>query len=209
VVIGEARAQGLARRLPELQHLAANSAGLTQDIEQLLRIQTWLLRQLRIMEEEITAAEETLAEAFGAWPQQTREVVQSFPHVSVLRAAVLLSAIGDVNAFRSDRQLRKHLGWYPEAVESGTSVYRHRLGQKGNRLARREVWLWVMTLIKSDCEVATFRAYYQRLRERGMAGKVAVGHVAGKLISVLFFCMRNGEPYDPDRHARELGLDDA
>ncbi len=76
-----------------------------------------------------------------------------------------------MNAFRSDRQLRKHLGWYPEAVESGTSVYRHRLGQKGNRLARREIWLWVLSLIKSDCETRTFRAYYQRLRERGSPGK--------------------------------------
>lgn len=94
-------------------------------------------------------------------------------------------------------------------MESGTSVYRHRLGQKGNRLARREIWLWVLSLIKSDCEIQTFRAYYMRLRERGVAGKVAVGHVAGKLISVLIFCLRNGQPYDPDRHARELGLGDA
>jgi transposase len=209
VVIGEARAFPLGRRLPELQRLAANSAGLTRDIGQLLRIQTWLLRQLRIVEDEIAATEQTLTEALAAWPEQSRAVLQSFPHMSAVRAAVLLSAIGDVNAFRSDRQLRKHLGWYPEAVESGTSVYRHRLGQKGNRLARREMWLWVMSLIKSDCEVRTFRAYYQRLRERGVAGKVAVGHVAGKLISVLFFCLRNGEPYDPDRHARELGLGDA
>lgn len=208
VVIGEARALALRRRLPELQRLAANSAGLTRGIEQLLRIQTWLLRQLRVMEEEIATTEETLAEALAAWPRQTLEVLQSFPHMSGLRAAVLLAAIGDVKDFQSDRQLRKHLGWYPEAVESGTSVYRHRLGQKGNRLARREVWLWVMTLIKSDCEVVTFRAYYRRLRERGVTGKVAVGHVAGKLISVLFFCLRNGEPYDPDHHARDLGLAD-
>jgi transposase len=209
VVIEEARALTLGPRLPELQRLAANSAGLTRDIEQMLRIQAWLLRQLRILEEEITATEKTLLEALAAWPEQTREVLQSFPHMSAVRAAVLLSAIGDVNAFGSDRQLRKHLGWYPEAVESGTSVYRHRLGQKGNRLARREVWLWVMSLIKSDCKVPTFRAYYQRLRERRVAGKVAVGHVAGKLISVLFFCLRKGEPYDSDRHARELGLGDA
>ncbi len=129
--------------------------------------------------------------------------------MSELRAAVLLSAIGDVKAFHSDRQLRKHLGWYPEAAESGTSVYRHRLGEKGNRLARREVWLWVLSLIKSDSEIGTFRAYYQRLRERRVGGKVAVGHAASKLISVLFFCLRQGEPYDPQRHAHELGLGEA
>jgi transposase len=209
VVIREARALTMGRRLPELQQLAAGSAGLTQDIDHLLRVQSWLLGQLRVLEEEIATAEKTLVEALAVWPQRPRDVLQSFPGMSVLRAAVLLSAIGEVSTFQSDRQLRKHLGWYPESAESSASVYRHRLGQKGNRLARREIWLWVMTLIKSDCEVATFRSYYQRLRGRGMAGKVAVGHVAGKLVSVVYFCLRSGEPYDPDRHARELGLGDA
>lgn len=115
VVVKEARAYALGRRLPELQRLAANSAGLTRDIGQLLRIQAWLLRQLRILEEEVVVTEQTLTEALAAWPEQSRTVLHSFPHMSPVRAAVLLSAIGDVNAFRSDRQLRKHLGWYPEA----------------------------------------------------------------------------------------------
>lgn len=208
VVVKEGRAAILARRLPELQHLAAVSAGLVQDIEHLLRLQAWLLRQLRILDTEIEAADVTISDALMSWPAEILTVLQSFPHMSGWRAAVLLSAIGDVGAFRSDRELRKHLGWYPELVESGTSVHRHRLGQKGNRIARREVWLWVMTLIKSDSDARTFRIYYERLRARGMPGKVAIGHVAGKLISVLFFCLRKGEPYDASRHARDLGLDD-
>jgi len=54
-----------------------------------------------------------------------------------------------------------------------------------------------------------FRTYYQRLRGRGMSGSVAIGHLAGKLISVLYFCLRSGQPYDPIRHARDLGLGDA
>ncbi len=209
VVVEEAGAQKLRPRLPELQDLAANSAGLTGD-EQMLRIQAWLLHQLGMLEDEIAATEKTIVEALAAWPdQRSLEIMRSFPHMSELRAAVLLSAIGDVKAFRSDRQLRKHLGWYPEAAESGTSVYRHRLGEKGNRLARREVWLWVLSLLRSDCQIGTFRAYYQRLRKRGVGGKVAVGHTASKLISLLFFCLRHGQPYDPERHARELGLGEA
>ena len=35
-----------------------------------------------------------------------------------------------------------------------------------------------------------------------------IGHVAGTLISVLFHCMRSGQPYDPLRHAQDLGLGD-
>lgn len=209
VVVKEGRAAVLARRLGELRQLAAESAGLVQDIDHVLRVQAWLLRQLRILDQEIEAVDVTIADALTSWPAETLVILHSFPHMSGLRAAVLLSAIGDVKSFGSDRELRKHLGWYPEVVESGTSVHRYRLGQKGNRIARREMWLWVMTLIKPNCQPRTFREYYSRLRERGVPAKVAVGHVAGKLISVLFFCLRAGEPYDASRHARALGLGDS
>lgn len=42
-----------------------------------------------------------------------------------------------------------------------------------------------------------------------MSGQVAMGHLAGKLVSVLFHCLRAGNLYDPQRHARELGIADA
>jgi len=129
--------------------------------------------------------------------------------VTTLRQAVLLSTIGDWRTFDNDRQFRKLLGWYPESRESGTSVAKYRLGEKGNRFARREVWLWVISLLTPKAPPTPFRAYYERLRSRGMRGNVAVGHVAGKLISVLFHCLKGGELYDPLRHADALHLDHA
>jgi transposase len=129
--------------------------------------------------------------------------------MSDMRQAVLLACIGDIHTFRNDAQLRKLLGWYPEARESGSSVSVHRLGYSGNRLGRREVWFWAMQLITPNGPNTPFAAYYQRLRKRGVPGHTAVGHLAGKLISVLFFCLRSGRPYDPAQHAAALGLGDA
>ena len=79
------------------------------------------------------------------WPPQNRLVLASFPAMSIMRQAVLLASIGDIACFRNDRQLRMLLGWYPEARESGSSLSRHRLS--GNRMARRELWLWAWELI--------------------------------------------------------------
>jgi hypothetical protein len=86
---------------------------------------------------------------------------------------------------------------------------KHRLGLSGNRLGRREIWLWCMQLLTPLAPNTPFRDYYKRLRYRGLSGNVAIGHLAGKLISVTFFCLRRGELYDPAKHARELGLGDA
>jgi transposase len=206
---GQGRGARLATRLRDLQKLAVHSVGLVDDTTDLLTLQGWLLRQLRVVDEEIGNADTTIAVALQAWPDRDRAILASLPGMSVLRQAVLFSTIGDWRTFQSDRQLRKLLGWYPEARESGTSVSKHRLGEKGNRMARREMWLWVIGLLSPLTSPTPFRAYYQRLRARGVRGNVAVGHVAGKLISVLFHCLKNGECYDPARHGRALGLDDA
>jgi hypothetical protein len=85
---------------------------------------------------------------------------------------------------RTDRELRKLLGWYPETLKSGPSVSEHRLALSANRLARRELWTWSCPSWRQILG-QPFKAYYARLRDRELAGHVAIGHVAGKLISVL------------------------
>src|SRR5579859_3787555 len=125
----------------------------------------------------------TIVFTLESWPAEQRAVLNSFPCMSEMRQAVLLAAIGDVNTFRHDGQLRKLLGWNPEARESGTTVSTHRLGYSGNRLGRREVWFWAMQLISPRQPATALAAYYRRLRARGLPRHAAVGHV--KLISVL------------------------
>lgn len=204
----EGRARIFAARIDELRELATESAGLI-DVEPILHAQRWLLRQLHSVDQQIDDVERSILATLESCPSEQRAVLDSFPFMSDMRQAVLLACIGDIHTFRNDAQLRKLLGWYPEARESGTTVSVHRLGYSGNRLGRREVWFWAMQLIAPNGPGTPFAAYYQRLRKRGVPGHTAVGHLAGKLISVLFFCMRSGRPYDPAQHATALGLGDA
>ena len=204
----EASAQRKLAMLSDLQRAAHDSAGLVEGIEPIVLAESWLLRQLRLVDQQIDEVEQALANALASWPARDRAVMASLPLMTIIRQAVLLSAIGEIASFQNDRQLRKYLGWYPELKESGTSVSQHTLGLSGNRLARREFWLWSMQLLTPLTPATPFRAYYQRLRDRGMPGSTALGHLAGKLVSVLFYCLRRGELYDPERHRRDLGLGD-
>ncbi len=208
VIVTVGRNRRMVPRLLDFQLAAADSAGLTDDREPLVRAQHWLLYQLRLLDRQLEDAEAAIGETLAEWPEQDRRVLDSFPGMSQHRQAVLLSCIGDLSTFNSDRQLRKLLGWYPEAYQSGTAVHKHHLGKSGNRIGRHEIWLWSLQMLSPLFPPNPFRTYYQRLRGRGMSGSVAIGHLAGKLISVLFFCLHSGQPYDPVRHARDLGLGD-
>jgi len=100
--------------------------------------------------------EEAIAIALDSWPADERAVMDSLPGISTVREAVLFSAIGDLASYRDDRQLRKMLGWYSEAKESGSSVSKHHLGHSGNRMARREIWLWAMQLLTPQAKATPF-----------------------------------------------------
>lgn len=208
VVVIEGHGSVLAPRLNDLQMAACDSAGLVDGVAPILQAQKWLLEQLQRVDEQIAHAEIAIAGTLEAWPSRDRAILDSLPAMSVMRQAVLLAAIGDLATFTNDRQLRKFLGWYPELRESGTSISRHRLGLSGSRLARTELWLWSIQLCSPAFPATPFRAYYDRLRARGLSGHSAIGHLASKLISVLFFCLRRGEFYDPERHLHDLGLGD-
>jgi len=100
---------------------ARDGAGLTEGVEPILNTQTWLLVQLRHVDEHIGHAERAIEAALEAWPESERAILSSLPGMTRNRRAVLLSIIFDLASFRDDRQMRKFLGWYPELRESGTS----------------------------------------------------------------------------------------
>lgn len=208
LIVRKGHYRRIAARVEDLRLAGYDSAGLVDGIDQILHVQHWLLQQLRMLDAELKVIEAAIADVLRTWPAEDLRILASLPGMSEWRQAVLLAAIGDIGAFSNERQLRKLLGWYPEAFESGSSISKHRLGRTGNRIARREVWLWALQLLTRQQSPNPFRAYYQRLRGRGMGGKVAVGHVASKLITVLFHCLRSGQLYDLQRHARDLGLSD-
>ena len=166
VLVVKGRARIHATRIDELQRLAQETAGLL-GAEPILHAQRWLLRQLSAVDDQIDDVEKAILGALESWLADQRAVLSSFPCMSAMRQAVLFASIGDLTTFRNDGQLRKLLGWYPEAHESGTTISKHRLGMSGNRLGRREVWFWAMQLIAPRQPSTPFAAYYRRLRERG------------------------------------------
>lgn len=86
------------------------------------------------------------------------EIICSFPAAKEMRAATILGAMGaPVAAFRSDKALRRHLGWSVEEERSGSSVAKERLSRSGNRHSRREMRLWTLGLISPRTPWTPFR----------------------------------------------------
>lgn len=71
---------------------------------------------------------------------------------------------------------------------------RGRISKIGNPRLRRVVYLAAVAATRTQSKE---KAFYQRLRDQGKPGKVAVTALARKLECVGFAVVQSGRPYDP------------
>lgn len=207
VLVGEAKSLRHQTAAPQLKQWAQETAGLQGGTGPLQLAQEWLVQTLTDLDRSVADLDQRLAAAVQPLPEAG--VLATFPAMSPTRVATLLAGMGaPVTQFPTDRTLRKQWGWYVEVEQSGAR-YRSRLGRGGNRGTRRELYLLAMQLVQDRAADNPFRHYYRRLVQGNptpKVPKVALGHVASKLTSVMFVCMRRGTPYDPQQLWRHMGI---
>jgi transposase len=191
-----------AKRSKELIELAQNSVGLKLVSHHIWR-QAWMLDQLEMLEtarKDLILQLTTLLKSHPYTP-----IIESLPVKSPIWTAILISMIGNIERFHNYGEFRAYAGWYPKVSQSGTSLNSSRLADGGNRQLRLVFGQMAQVLIAPMTDTP-FRVYYQRLTKRGMKPSVAVGHLAGKLATVLYQCLKTMTLYDSLQHQQHMGI---
>ena len=192
-----------AKRVAELLELAKASAGVRLMVHHQWR-QGWIIKQLPTLEQARAELVEQLRRATAVHPYTP--ILESLPVKSPIWTATLIAVIGDVGRFRTYRQFKAYLGWYPREQQSGSSVNSSRLATRAVRLSRNVLGQMSVTLLSPTIPSTPFREFYERLVARGMKPATAKGHLAGKLSVVLYSLLKTMKPYDEGQHRRALGL---
>lgn len=191
------------KKAGELLALAQNSVGITLLSHHVWR-QAWLLEQIDILEpawKELLSHVEQLSASHPYTP-----IIASFPVKSPLWTATLISMIGTIERFRNYGEFRAYAGWYPKVEQSGTSVNSSSLANDGARSLRNVFGQMALMYLTPHYHTTAFYHFYQRLVARGMRKSAALGHVAGKLASVLYHCLKTMTQYDEKKHLQDMGF---
>jgi transposase len=68
------------------------------------------------------------------------------------------------------------------------------MSKRGSPYLRRAIWHAALSAARCD---PMFRAIYERQRQRGKHHRVALSHVANKLVRVVYSVLKGQRPYDP------------
>ena len=173
----------------ELKTLARNTVGSTCDyLLQEMEITIDIYNQLQSKVEEIELQIHDCV--FGLAPPML-----TIPGIGVASAAVILSEFGDLSKFNSPSKLLSFAGMEPGYFQSGTSESTGKMVKHGSSHLRYAMMNCAQTVINNE---PTFAAYYAKKRAEGKEHRVALTHVAKKLLRVIYTLQTKELSYNPD-----------
>jgi transposase len=134
---------------------------------------------------EVTMADREVRAALDGHPGWA--AVQAIPGVGPVLGAVFVAEIDDVGRFPSARHLCSWAGLTPTHRESDTTVVRGRITKQGSRLVR---WAAVEAAQKTG---DFLKGDFRRIAERRNNRKIARVAVARKILTLVYYGLRDGE----------------
>lgn len=126
-----------------------------------------------------------------AGEQEARAVLKSIPQVGDMTADVVLSEIGDLRRFQSQKQVVAYAGLAPGLRESAGRVKQQGITKEGSKLLR---WILVEAAWRVVFKLRRWGMIYEKLRER-CGPKKAIVAVARRLLCTMVAMLKSGQSY--------------
>ena len=189
-----------APQLPKaklLVDVATQSIGLTEG-SQMARFEiATLIRQYRLLEEEIEVVNSQLAEL----AKSTEEYVylSSVPGIGDATIVDLLSEVGSFSHYEDPRQLIKLAGLTLRENSSGQHQGRKQISKRGRKRLRNVLFKVIVPLIRHNEAFKRLHEYYTTRQQNPLRGKQSMVVLCGKLLKVLHGICKKKVHFD-ERH---------
>lgn len=122
------------------------------------------------------------------------EILDSLPGLGPKTAQALIVATKGFKELVNGRALCSYVGIAPRPYQSGTSVKgRGHISKMGSGSVRRKIYMCAISAIRNN---AACKAFYERLKAKGKASKVALIAVCGKLLRQAAAMIKKGQLFD-------------
>jgi transposase len=157
------------------------------------------IREIRNTQAEIMEQIKILAKDCSEY-----ELLQTIPGVGPVIAAIFMTEIGDINNFRSARQILKLAGLDLARIQSGQFSGETHISKRGRASLRSAAFQAALVAARNDTNL---RMKYLDIIQKKEISKgdrrKAVIALACKILRITYAVMKNKKPYDDSYHALE------
>ena len=173
----------------DLKQLAANTVGVNNHIfdlqlTTLLDLHQNICKQIKHLEDEISVLINNINPHF-----------MTIPGIGEISAAIIYAEYGDISNFSSPNKMLAFAGLEPSISDSGNKENsKGRMVKRGSSYLRYTILNCCLPLLRFNL---TFASYYAKKRAEGKPHRVALSHVAKKLIRVIFALEKQKVDFEP------------
>jgi len=146
---------------------------------------TIIVDQIRSLNEGIKQLDKELSDR--GKDMKGHENITSIKGIGDKSGTILLSVIGDINDFESEKKLAAYFGIVPRVSASNETVHTGRITKRGSKLGRTTLVQCTLIAIKYSPYLQTF---YQRIKTRKGSGKAIIA-TSKKLLGVIYMTLKN------------------
>lgn len=175
-------------KFAQLKALAKNTVGQSDD---------FLLKQMEVtidIESQLDAKIAEIEAQISDCVRGSDPPILTIPGIGELTAAVILSEYGDISRFESAAQMLSFAGMEPGYYQSGLSEHEGHMVKHGSSHLRYALMNACLPLITYE---PVFAEYYAKKRSESKPRRVALTHVAKKLLRVVYTLQTKNIPYNP------------
>ena len=174
----------------KLKELAQNTIGIENDIYTFQL--TSVLTLISTLDNEITLIESKINEIMDV----LKPKCNSIKGISAIMSASIVAEFGDFNRFKSADACLAFAGMEPSTIQSGCAEYTGKMVKHGSSHLRATLMNAAGYVFMHE---PTFTIYYYKKRSEGKAHRVALSHVAKKLVRVIYKLETSDIPYDSSK----------
>lgn len=161
----------------KLKELAKNTIGFSYETD-LFEIKS-LLKVYDTLEEEISLVENEITTIMS----KINSHIPSILGIGMVSAATMIAEIEDISRFDNPDKLLAFAGLDPRFYQSGMSAHKGRMNKKGSVVLRRVLMNCAESILMYN---PAFYTYYRKKRDEGKSHRVAISHVARKLVRIIY-----------------------
>ncbi len=116
--------------------------------------------------------------------------------IGPISALSIISEYKNFTSFNSPAAMLSYAGLEPSVIQSGTIEKKGKMVKRGSGYLRETIMNISPYFIMYNPKIYD---YYHKKRNEGKPHRVALTHVAKKLIRIIFYLVKNNEPFDEDK----------
>jgi transposase len=174
----------------KLKELAKSTIGVTQD-HQLFKLKT-SISYVEKLNLDLLETEKQITSLMSGYPTR----IQTIKGIGIISAAIILCEYGDITLFSNPAEMLSYAGLDSTIKQSGTMSSTGKLVKRGSKYLRA-------TLINVSMMVMIYNpilyAYYNKKKQEGKHHRVAMIHLAKKLVRIIHHLETYQEDFDPSK----------